>query len=86
MNKRYERWPSSNAADLATGSILAIIVAMTISTAAHAEYRCSTPGSPAAAPSVALRDAADAHKALEARATSGSTVLTIEPSVHRSFP
>jgi NADPH:quinone reductase len=34
----------------------------------------------------ALKDAADAHKALEARATSGSTVLTIEPTVHRSFP
>jgi len=30
--------------------------------------------------------AADAHKALEARATSGSTVLTIEPTVQRSFP
>ena len=34
----------------------------------------------------ALEDAADAHKALEARATSGSTVLIIEPTVHRSFP
>jgi NADPH:quinone reductase len=34
----------------------------------------------------ALKDAADAHKALEARATSGSTVLIIEPTVHRSFP
>jgi hypothetical protein len=45
MNKRYELSPRSNAADFATGSILAIIVAMTISTAAHAEYRCSTPGS-----------------------------------------
>jgi len=39
----------------------------------------------------ALKDAADAHKALEARATSGSTVLTIEPkravepTVQRSF-
>jgi hypothetical protein len=33
----------------------------------------------------ALKDAADAHKALEARATSGSTDLIIEPSVHRSF-
>ena len=33
-----------------------------------------------------LNDAADAHKALEARATSGSTVLIIEPTVHRSFP
>jgi NADPH2:quinone reductase len=32
---------------------------------------------------LALKDAA-AHKA--ARATSGSTVLTIEPTVHRSFP
>ena len=44
MNKRYDRSPLSTAADFATGSILAIIVAMTISTAAHAEYRCSTPG------------------------------------------
>ena len=34
----------------------------------------------------ALKDAADAHKALEARATSGSTVLIIEPTVHRSLP
>jgi NADPH2:quinone reductase len=33
----------------------------------------------------ALKDAADAHKALEARATTGSTVLFIEPTVHRSF-
>src|SRR5580698_6741011 len=33
----------------------------------------------------ALKDAADAHKALEARATSGSTVLMIEPTLHRSF-
>jgi NADPH:quinone reductase-like Zn-dependent oxidoreductase len=33
----------------------------------------------------ALKDAADAHKALEARATSGYTVLIIEPTVHRSF-
>jgi len=31
-------------------------------------------------------DAAGAHKALEARATSGSTVLAIEPTIHRSFP
>ncbi len=45
MNKRYELSPRSDAADFATGSILAIIVGMTISTAAHAEYRCSTPGS-----------------------------------------
>jgi hypothetical protein len=44
MNKRYELSPRSNAADFATGSILVIIAAMTISTAAHAEYRCSTPG------------------------------------------
>jgi NADPH2:quinone reductase len=35
---------------------------------------------------LALKDAADAHKALEARATSGSTVVTIEPAIHRSFP
>ncbi len=34
----------------------------------------------------ALKDAADAHKALEARATSGSAVLITEPTVHRSFP
>jgi len=34
----------------------------------------------------ALKDGADAHKALEARATSGSTVLIIEPTVHRSSP
>jgi NADPH2:quinone reductase len=33
----------------------------------------------------ALKYAADAHKALEARATSGSTVLIIEHTVHRSF-
>ena len=33
----------------------------------------------------ALTDAADAHKAVEARTTSGSTVLIIEPTVHRSF-
>ena len=33
----------------------------------------------------ALKDAADAHKALEARATCGSTVLVIEPTIHRSF-
>jgi hypothetical protein len=44
MNKRYELSPRSNAADFATGSILAIIVAMTISTAAPAEYRYSTRG------------------------------------------
>jgi len=28
----------------------------------------------------------DAHKALKVRATSGSTILTIEPSIHRSLP
>jgi NADPH:quinone reductase-like Zn-dependent oxidoreductase len=33
----------------------------------------------------ALKDAADAHKTLEARATSGSTVPIIEPTVHRNF-
>jgi len=27
-----------------------------------------------------------AHKALEARATSGSTILTIQPSIQRSLP
>jgi hypothetical protein len=45
MNKPYEQSPRFNAAGLATGSILAMIVAMAVSTAAHAEYRCSTPGS-----------------------------------------
>jgi NADPH:quinone reductase-like Zn-dependent oxidoreductase len=35
---------------------------------------------------LAFKDAADAHQALEGRATSGSTVQTIEPTVHRSFP
>src|SRR5258706_1221876 len=34
----------------------------------------------------ALEDAAKAHRALEARATSGSTILTIQPSIQRSFP
>ncbi len=34
----------------------------------------------------ALKYAADAHKSLEARATSGSTILTIQPSIHRSLP
>ena len=34
----------------------------------------------------ALKDAADAHKALEERATSGSTILTIQSSTHRSLP
>ena len=34
----------------------------------------------------ALKDAADAHKALEARATSGSIILTTQPSIHRSLP
>jgi NADPH:quinone reductase len=33
----------------------------------------------------ALKDAADAHKALAARATSGSAILAIEPSIHRSL-
>jgi hypothetical protein len=45
MNKPYEQLPRFNAAGVATGSILALIVAMAISTSAHAEYRCSTPGS-----------------------------------------
>jgi NADPH2:quinone reductase len=40
----------------------------------------------AALGATALKDAADAHKALEARATSGSTILTIQPSIHRSLP
>jgi hypothetical protein len=45
MNKTYQQSPRSSDAALATGSILAIIVAMAVSTAAHAEYRCSTPES-----------------------------------------
>jgi hypothetical protein len=43
MNKPYEQSPRFSAAGIATGSMLAIIVAMAVSTAAHAEYRCSTP-------------------------------------------
>jgi hypothetical protein len=43
MNKPYEHSPRSNAAVIPTGSILAIIAAMAVSTAAQAEYRCSTP-------------------------------------------
>jgi hypothetical protein len=31
-----------------------------------------------------VKDAADAHKALEARANSGSIILTTQPSIHRS--
>jgi len=34
----------------------------------------------------AIKDAADPHKAFEARATSGSTILANLPSIHRSFP
>jgi NADPH2:quinone reductase len=34
----------------------------------------------------ALKVAADAHKALEARGTSGSTILTTQPRIHRSLP
>jgi hypothetical protein len=45
MNKPYEQSPSFNAAVVATGSILAMIVAMAISTSVHAEDRCSSPGS-----------------------------------------
>jgi hypothetical protein len=45
MNKTYQQSPRSNGAGLASGSTLAIIVAMAVSTAAHAEYRCSTPES-----------------------------------------
>lgn len=50
MNEPYGQSPRSNAAGLATASILAMIVAMAISTSAHAdasavaEYRCATPG------------------------------------------
>jgi len=45
MNRPDEQWPRFNAAALATGSILALVVAMAISTSVHAEDRCSTPGS-----------------------------------------
>jgi NADPH:quinone reductase-like Zn-dependent oxidoreductase len=34
----------------------------------------------------ALEDDVDAHKGWEARATSGTTVLIVQPSVPRSFP
>jgi NADPH2:quinone reductase len=34
----------------------------------------------------ALKYAADARKSLEARATSGSTIPTIQPSIQRSLP
>ena len=34
----------------------------------------------------ALKDYADAHKTLGARATSGSAILTTQPSIHRSLP
>jgi len=50
MSKPYKQSPHSNAAGLATAAILAMIVAMAISTSAHAdaqavaEYRCGTPG------------------------------------------
>jgi len=33
----------------------------------------------------ALKYAADARKSLEAPATSGSTILTIQPGIHRSL-
>jgi NADPH:quinone reductase len=33
----------------------------------------------------ALKDAANAHRALESRATAGSTILTIYPSIHGSL-
>lgn len=45
MNKPYEQSPRSDVTGLATGLILAMIAAMAISTAAHAEDRCSTPAS-----------------------------------------
>ena len=32
-----------------------------------------------------LKDAADAHRALKARATSGSTIPAFQPSIHRNF-
>jgi hypothetical protein len=44
MNRPYPRSPRSSAAGLATGSILAVILGMAISAAAHAEYRCGNPG------------------------------------------
>jgi hypothetical protein len=44
VSSTQQQSPRFNAAGLATRSILAMIVAMGISTAAHAEYRCSTPG------------------------------------------
>jgi len=43
VSSTRQQSPRSNAAGPATRSILAIIVAMGVSTA-HAEYRCSTPG------------------------------------------
>ena len=45
MNQPYEHSPRFSAAGVATGSILALVVAMAISTSVHAEDRCSTPGS-----------------------------------------
>jgi hypothetical protein len=45
MNKTCQQSPRSNDAGFATGSILAIIVAMAVSTAAHAKYRCGSPES-----------------------------------------
>ena len=33
-----------------------------------------------------VNDAADARKAWEARATSGSAILAIQPGIHRSSP
>jgi len=50
MNKPYEQSRRSKSTRLATASTLATILAMAISTSAHAdasavtEYRCSTPG------------------------------------------
>jgi hypothetical protein len=43
MNESYRQSPRFNAAGVATGSILALIVAMAISTTVHAEGRCGTP-------------------------------------------
>jgi hypothetical protein len=46
MNKNgYEHSPRFSAVSVTTGSILALIVAMALSTSVHAEDRCSAPGS-----------------------------------------
>jgi hypothetical protein len=49
MNKRYDQTLRFNATGISTGSILAVILIMAASVpvAAHAEYRCASPASPA---------------------------------------